>query len=51
MRVLFTISILALIALLWASIAIARHIYRARQQHRSKIAENSAKKRDDLPGL
>lgn len=35
MRVLFTISMLALIALLWASISIARHIYRARQRHRN----------------
>jgi hypothetical protein len=35
MRVLFSISILALIALLWASIAIARHIHQARlRRHR-----------------
>ena len=32
MRVLFCISIVALIALLWASIAIARHVYQARQR-------------------
>jgi len=32
MRVLFCISILALIALLWASIAIARHVSQARQR-------------------
>ncbi len=32
MRVLFCISILALIALLWASIAVARHVSQARQR-------------------
>ena len=32
MRVLFLISILALIALLWASIAIARHVQQARRR-------------------
>ncbi len=31
MRVLFFISILALIALLWASVAIARHVQQARR--------------------
>lgn len=32
MRTLFAISILALLALLWASISIARHIRRARKR-------------------
>jgi hypothetical protein len=31
MRVLFCISIVALFALLWASVAIARHVHQARQ--------------------
>ena len=43
MRVLFTISMVALIALLWASISTARHIYRARQRHRSSIQSAAAK--------
>jgi len=35
MRVLFCISIVALVALLWASFAIARHIHQARvRRHR-----------------
>jgi hypothetical protein len=39
MRVLFSISILALIALLWASIAIVRHVRQARRQHREPHKE------------
>jgi hypothetical protein len=34
MRVLFCISILALVALLWASFAMARHVRQARRSHR-----------------
>jgi hypothetical protein len=34
MRVLFCISILALVALLWATFAIARHVRQARRSHR-----------------
>jgi hypothetical protein len=33
MRVLFCISIVALITLLWASVAVARHVYQVRQRH------------------
>jgi hypothetical protein len=44
MRALFTISMVALIALLWASISIARHIHRARQRHRSAIQSAAAAK-------
>jgi hypothetical protein len=32
MRILFAISLVALAALLWASVSIAQHIYRARKQ-------------------
>ena len=42
MRVLFGISILALIALLWASIAIARHVYQARQRHQRELQHEAA---------
>jgi heme exporter protein D len=44
MRVLFTISMLALVALLWASISTARHIYRVRQRHRNAIQGAAAHK-------
>jgi hypothetical protein len=43
MRVLFCISILALVALLWASFAIARHIHQARlRRHRELHPKTSA---------
>lgn len=32
MRILFAISLVALAALLWASVSIAQHIYRTRKQ-------------------
>lgn len=32
MRILFAISLVALAALLWASVSIAQHIYRSRKQ-------------------
>jgi hypothetical protein len=35
MRILFAISLLALAALLWASVSIAQHIYRSRRRHRT----------------
>jgi heme exporter protein D len=44
MRALFMISMLALIALLWASISTARHIYRARQRHRNSLLRTAAQK-------
>jgi cbb3-type cytochrome oxidase subunit 3 len=51
MRVLFTISMLALIALLWASISTARHIYRARQRHRNSIKSAAAIKMNEQETL
>jgi len=33
MRILFAISLVALAALLWASVSIAQHIYRSRRRH------------------
>jgi hypothetical protein len=36
MRILFAISLVALAALLWASVSIAQHIYRARRRQREK---------------
>jgi hypothetical protein len=36
LRTLFAISIVALLALLWASISIARHISRSRQRRRKQ---------------
>jgi hypothetical protein len=35
MRILFVISLIALAALLWASVSIAQHIYRSRRDHKS----------------
>jgi hypothetical protein len=37
MRVLFAISLVALIALLWASVSIATHIRRARRRRRELL--------------
>ena len=42
MRVLFGISILALIALLWASLAIARHIHQARLRRHRELHHRAA---------
>jgi heme exporter protein D len=42
MRVLFLISILALIALLWASVAIARHVQQARRRHHRESPTEAA---------
>jgi hypothetical protein len=39
MRILFAISLVALAALLWASVSIAQHIYRSRQRHRKLTRE------------
>lgn len=46
MRVLFGISILALIALLWASMAIARHVYQARQRHQRELQNEAVAESD-----
>jgi len=35
MRILFAISLVALAALLWASVSIAQHVYRSRRRQRS----------------
>jgi len=45
MRILFAISLVALAALLWASVSIAQHVYRSR---RSKRALSSGEKRRPL---
>lgn len=39
MRILFAISLVALAALLWASVSIAQHIYRSRKQQRKAARE------------
>jgi hypothetical protein len=39
MRILFAISTFALLALLWASISIARHVRRARRRRRELAAK------------
>jgi heme exporter protein D len=41
MRVLFCISILALVALLWASIAIARHVRQARRRQDRELQQDA----------
>jgi hypothetical protein len=55
MRVLFCISILALVALLWASIAIARHIHQARlrrhrELHHKPAHETQSVKQNEADG-
>jgi hypothetical protein len=49
MRVLFIISIVALTALLWASISILQHIRRAHHKNRERRKEELAK--HDLTSL
>lgn len=49
MRVLFSISILALIALLWASIAIVRHVYQARRHHQRELQNEATTESKDRP--
>jgi hypothetical protein len=48
MRILFAISLVALAALLWASVSIAQHVYRSR---RSKRALPSETKRRPLTAV
>jgi hypothetical protein len=43
MRILFAISLVALAALLWASVSIAQHVYRSRRGKRK--LPNEAKRR------
>lgn len=38
MRILFVISVVALAALLWASVSIAQHIHRSRRRRRQSFA-------------
>jgi hypothetical protein len=46
MRVLFAISIVAFVALLWATVAIVQHIRGARRRHRlNRLAESAT----DIP--
>jgi hypothetical protein len=39
MRILFAISLVALAALLWASVSIAQHVYRSRRSKRTLAGE------------
>jgi hypothetical protein len=39
MRILFAISLVALAALLWASVSIAQHVYRSRRNKRTLPSE------------
>jgi hypothetical protein len=39
MRILFAISLVALAALLWASVSIAQHVYRSRRNKRTLPGE------------
>jgi hypothetical protein len=39
MRILFAISLVALAALLWASVSIAQHVYRSRRSKRTLLSE------------
>lgn len=43
MRILFAISLVALGALLWASVSIAQHIYRSRQRQRTAPRKPASK--------
>jgi hypothetical protein len=43
MRILFAISLVALAALLWASVSIAQHIYRSRRRHRTMASRGSSR--------
>jgi hypothetical protein len=43
MRILFAISLVALAALLWASVSIAQHVYRSRRSKR--VLPSEAKRR------
>lgn len=49
MRILFAISLVALAALLWASVSIAQHIYRSRQQQRQAARERRTNKPPGSP--
>jgi hypothetical protein len=49
MRVLFSISILALVALLWASIAIARHVRQARRRPNRELQQDVSTKLKGKP--
>jgi hypothetical protein len=40
MRILFAISLVALAALLWASVSIAQHVYRSRRSKRTLSSES-----------
>jgi hypothetical protein len=49
MRILFVISTIALIALLWASISIASHVRRARRRRRAQAEQAKATLPDRTP--
>lgn len=49
MRILFAISLVALAALLWASVSIAQHVYRARRRQRSVSQEKDRRSLTTVP--
>lgn len=49
MRILFAISLVALAALLWASVSIAQHIYRARRRQRTLSQDNKRRQLTTVP--
>ena len=49
MRILFAISILALAALLWASVATARHVRRVRREHRRRRSVQAERSLNNSP--
>jgi hypothetical protein len=49
MRILFTISLIALAALLWASVSIAQHIYRSRRRQKTPPRENMTQPLTKIP--
>jgi hypothetical protein len=49
MRILFAISLVALAALLWASVSIAQHVYRARRKKRTPSQEKDRQPLTAMP--
>lgn len=49
MRILFAISLIALAALLWASVSIAQHVYRARRRQRTISQEKERRPLTTVP--
>lgn len=51
MKTLFAISVVALVALLWASVSIARHVRMIRRKRRTVAAEKAAASRPAPPPI